>query len=63
MSHAGRRLKDFIEAAIAAGSVMVLYYDSDSNSTGEGWVLDDRGGQLSAWRDLFADPRIANPAA
>jgi LysM repeat protein len=60
---AGRRLKDFIEAAIAAGSVMVLYYDSDSNSTGEGWVLDDRGGQLSAWRDLFADPRIANPAA
>ena len=56
----GQKLLGFYDQLIAAGGVMLLYYDNDANSTGEGWILDDRGGQLTAWRDLLTDPRTAN---
>lgn len=52
---AAKRLRDFYEAAVVDGVAFILYYDSDVNSTQDGWILT--GPQHDEWHALMADPR------
>lgn len=52
------KLVAFYAKVVELGGVMILYYDSDTNSTAEGWILT--GAQLEAWRKVMTDPRTVN---
>jgi hypothetical protein len=55
------KLAALIDKAVAAGYVAVDWYDSDNNSTQNGWVLT--GPLLAAFVALCQDPRAVRPAA
>lgn len=55
------KLAQLFDDAIAARFVKFIYFDSDNNSTGVGWVLT--GPLLAAFVKLCKDPRAVRPAA
>lgn len=55
------KLKALFDKLVAAGFVKVDWYNSNNNSTGDGWVLT--GPLLEQFVALCKDPRAARPAA